>query len=226
MIQNGLPTIGDKKTNTRKQSIGINNTDKEFKSKWAILTALSDGQWHRNKELKEKTKLSSRTLDKHLDKIKEFQLIERKTNVESGKYAVFFRAKPELTTYYKANIMREESIKEMEKVLNERKDPFLILDAIHTISQRCFIELLEIIQQNKNITKEEINFFGECFLWTSYKQYISKLIEESRKIITDININQLLLKQFARQIEFCKKQLKKYGTTYNRKTPNSKEAKK
>ena len=153
-------------------------------------------------ELKEKTKLSSRTLTKHLNQMTNIQTIEKKTDVESGKYPipVLYKATPELTTYIKASITREEVANKLELALNESKDPLILLEAIHASSQLYFIELLTQIQQNKNITNEEIYFFGECFLWASYKQYTSKLIEASRKIINDVNITQLLINQAKRQI--------------------------
>lgn len=161
-------------------------------------------------ELKDKTKLSSRTLDKHLDKMKEHHFIEKKEAVESGKYAVLFKAEPEFTSYIKANMTRQEIANQLEPALNETKDPLVILDAINANSQLYFIELLKRIQQNKNITNEEINFFAELFLWANYKQYTSKLIEASRKIIDDLDINQSLINQAKREIRVSEKTLKIY----------------
>jgi DNA-binding HxlR family transcriptional regulator len=176
------------------------------------LKTLSDGEWHRNMELKEKTKLSSRTLAKHLNQMANRQIIEKKTDVESGKcpVPVLYRSTPELTTYVKASITREEVATELEPALNESKDPLILLEAIHASSQVYFLELLTQIQQNKIVTNEQINFFAECFLWANYKQYTSKLIEASRKIINDLNIAQLLINQAKRQIIIYETALKIY----------------
>jgi len=163
-------------------------------------------------ELKEKTKLSSRTLAKHLNQMTNLQIIEKKTDVESGKYPVpvLYKATPELTTYIKASITREEVANTLEPALNESKDPLRILEAIHASSQLYFIELLTQIQQNKIVTNEQISFFAECFLWANYKQYTSKLIEASRKIINDLNITQSLINQAKRQTRISETVLKIY----------------
>lgn len=161
-------------------------------------------------ELKEKTKLSSRTLAKHLDKMTNMKNVEKKVDVESGNYPypVYYKAQPEFITYIKANMARQENASTFEQLLNEKKDPLLVLEIIHTFSRLWFIQLLKRIQQNKKMTNEEIYFFGECFLWTNYKQYVSKLIEGSRKIIDDVNINQCVINQFKREIRIAKKALK------------------
>ena len=154
-------------------------------------------------ELIEKTKLSSRTLDKRLKQMINLQIIEKKTDVESGKYPVpvLYKAKPNLITYVKASIARQEVIDNMDLMLNETKDPLFLLDAIHIFSQEGFINILQRIQQHKNITNEEIYFFAEIFLWANYKQFTYKLIQASRKIINNLNINQLLMNQAKRLTE-------------------------
>lgn len=203
------------KTVSQKQNIGIGTyqTDKAHKARWAILESLSDGQWHRNMELKEKTKLSSRTLAKHLSQMTAIQIIEKKTDAESGKYPlpVLYKATPELTTYIKSSMSRQELANLIEPALNEAKNPLSILDAIHASSQLYFIELLAQIQQNKITTKEQINFFGECFLWANYKKYMLKLIEASCKIIKDLNITESLVNQAKREKRISEQTLKIYG---------------
>lgn len=163
-------------------------------------------------ELKEKTKLSSRTLAKHLNQMTNIQIIERKTDVESGKYPVpvLYKAAPKLTIYMKSRISEEEIAERMKSALDQTKDPLMVLEEIHDYSQECFIELLAAVQQNKIITNEEINFFAEYFLWANYKQYISKLIEASREIINDLDITQSLINQAKRQIRANKELLKIY----------------
>ena len=137
-------------------------------------------------------------------------IIDRKSEVINGKHAVLFKAKHETIIYYSAYVNRTKFITESKKVLTNEKDPLIILDAIHATSQVFFLELLNIIQQNKNITDEEIEFFGDCFLWTNYKQWTSELINTTRKITKDLNISQLLAKQAVRQTNFWKNQLRNY----------------
>ena len=199
---------------SHKQNTGIGDyqTNKEYKATWSILKTLSDGQWHRNMELKEKTKLSSRTLAKHLNRMTNLQTVEKKTDIESGKYPVpvLYKSTPELTTYVKTTMARQEFGDQMEDSLNETKDPLFLLDAIQAVSQEGFVGLLRKIQQNIIVTNEEINFFAECFIWANYKQLTSKLIEASRKTINNFNINQLLTEQAKRQITIHEELLKSY----------------
>jgi len=166
-------------------------------------------------ELKEKTQLSSRTLAKHLSQMTNLRYVEKKTDVESGKYPypVFYKVDPDVNSSIKTNIVREEIANGLEPALNESKDPLFLLDGIHANSQLYFIDLLRRIQQDKNATNEDIYFWAEYFLWSAYKQYTYKLIQASRKIINDLNINQLLINQAKRQIEIFQTALKIYEKT-------------
>ena len=199
----------------RKQNIGIGNwhKDKAYKAKWSILKALSDGQWHRNMELKEETKLSSRTLAKHLNHMTNIQTIEKKEDFESGKYPypVFYKATPELKIFVNATITRKKVLNGLEPAVNQSKDPLIVLDGIHAFSQLGFLDLLTYIQQNNIETNEPaINFFAEIAIWGYYKQFIHKLIYASRKIINDLNITQLRIDQAKRMIIIYKTILKNY----------------
>jgi len=209
------------KTSPREQNTGIGSyqTNKANKAKRKILKALADGKWHRNMELKEKTRLSSRTLTKHLNWMKEHQLIKKKADTESGKYPipVYYKATAALLTYIRASIQRQETIKRLEESLDYSKDPLLILEIIHVSSQLYFLDILRLIQNNENITNEEINFHANCFLWENYKQYTSKLIYASRKIIKTINIDQLESIQTKRQIEITAIVLKNLTETEQQK---------
>ena len=163
-------------------------------------------------ELKERTGLSSRTLAKHLNHMTIIQIIERKEDIESGKYPVpvLYKATPELTTYVKASISREKIANGFEGALNECKDPLFLLDGIHASSQLYFLTLLAEIQQNNITTNEQINFFAKCFLWDNYKKFMQKLIDASRKIIDDLNITQLLIEQAKRLTTVYEEALKIY----------------
>jgi len=213
----------------RKQNIGIGNwhKNKAYEAKWKILIALSDGQWHRYMELKQKTELSSRTLTKHLDHMKNIQIIEKKADIESGEYPypVFYKATPELKIYVNATITRKKVLNGLEPAVNQSKDPLIVLDGIHAVSQLGFLDLLTYIQQNNIKTNEPaINFFAEIAIWGYYKQYIYKLINASRKIVNDLNITQLLINQAKRQIEIYEKALQIYEKMEQKNAVPSKNA--
>lgn len=197
-----------------KQNTGMGDyqIEKAEKAKWTILEALADGNWYRNKDLKEKTNLSPRTLDKHLKRMVKIPIIERKEDIKSGKYPVpvLYRIISPFDTYVKAKIMRTEFADGIEEMLDEAKDPLIILDAIHTFSHTGFIELLTEIQERDKITNDELYFFGECFLWGNYKILIARLMGESRKMKNELNILQLLINQAERQIEVYTKALQIY----------------
>jgi DNA-binding transcriptional ArsR family regulator len=59
-----------------------------------ILSILSDGKWHRHKEILEKTRLSPTTLSKHLKGL-EKGLVEKRMDLQSGEYPypVYYRIK-------------------------------------------------------------------------------------------------------------------------------------
>jgi len=60
-----------------------------------ILNVLSDGKWHRHKEILEKTGLSPTTLSKHLKEL-EKSIVEKRIDIQSGEYPypVYYRLKP------------------------------------------------------------------------------------------------------------------------------------
>lgn len=155
---------------------------------------------------------SSRTLDKHLKRMVKIPLIERKEDVESGKYPipVFYRIKSPFDTYVNAKLSRERFADHIEEMLAETKDPLVILDVIHVLSHERFVELLKEIQERDKISNNELFFFGECFLWGNYKILITRLMGESRKLKNELNIPQLLINQAERQTEVYTKALQIY----------------
>jgi DNA-binding transcriptional ArsR family regulator len=176
------------------------NTEKEYYARRSIFKALSDKQWHRNMELKATTKLSSRTLAKHLDKMVEQKMIEKKTDIESGKYPhpVLYKALPGTIDYIRFSMFREEFSKNIDAILKETKDPLLILDTIHNWYQLIFLKILEGMQEKK-MTFEERDWHEEVILFPIYRDCTFALIEATAKIIDEIDISQLLILQAKRQ---------------------------
>src|SRR5665648_541916 len=168
---------------------GNYHREKKYTAQRVIIKALFDGQWHRNMELKQKTKLSSRTLAKHLDEMVKAEVVERRVDNDSGKYPipVLYKAKPVLLAYTKSSLLREEFSEKVETMLQETKDPLVILEVIHEYSQLGFLRLLGEIKSNRKISDEQIDFFEEVFLWSSYKSFMFDLVEATRKIIDTID---------------------------------------
>jgi DNA-binding HxlR family transcriptional regulator len=85
----------------------VNNVGKIFDAIQLIFKALSDGQWHRNMEIHEKTKISSRTLTKHLDRMAKTKIMEKKIDKESGKYPypVLYRLNPKEAEFVQCDMI-------------------------------------------------------------------------------------------------------------------------
>lgn len=159
-------------------------------------------------ELKKTTKSSS-TLNKHLKQMIEHQTIEKKIDTECGEYPhpVLYKAHPEIITYIKMSMFREEFYDKIGTILKESNDPLMILDIIHNWSQLTFIKILEQIQKDKNINFERkwkrIEYLGRAFLWANYEFFTLDLITATLKIINEIDINKLLIAQAKRQKEMA-----------------------
>lgn len=140
------------------------------------------------------------------------QLIEKKVDSESGKYPVpvLYKAQPELLTYIKSSMMREEFSDNLEAMLKESKDPLMILDMIHDVSQLNFIKILGQIQEDKSMTWEELIFLEELFLWENYRHFTLNLIAATGKIIDEIDIDKLLVSQAKRRKEILEMLIKRY----------------
>ena len=162
-----------------------------------ILIALSDGQWHRIKELKEKIKLSPRTLYKRLNELeKELNWIERKEDTENGEYPypVLYRATESIlsiailikTVHYNAD--------NIERDLKENKDPLQILERLHKLNLYYFTLLLETIQEDKCMPQKHIDAMANLTIYDPYKIYVSNLIAAFAKNVrfgAQFDINQL-----------------------------------
>lgn len=148
-------------------------------------------------ELIAETKLTPRTLSKHLDELEEeLHWIEKKKDTESGKYPhpVLYKAK-DLTvkyiTYIKSVYHNADKI---ETDLKETKDPLRILDELHKINQYYFALTLIEIQKNKHMTQKHIDSIASFFLFSPYEIYAKNLITAFAKAVqfgAQFDINQL-----------------------------------
>lgn len=157
----------------------LNNSDYKQLIQQRILTALNDGQWHRNKELLQKTQITQRTLSKHLDILEKFGLIEKHTDRETGEYPY--------PVLYKTNKLTTLLGKHMEIVFNnaeniktdltKTKDPLLMLKTFHAINQQYFKETLQIIQIDKGLNQEALEMIAHYLFSLPYEIYIKELLK-------------------------------------------------
>jgi DNA-binding HxlR family transcriptional regulator len=178
-----------------------NNTDQKTLSQNLILIALSDGQWHRIKELKENIKLSPRTLYKRLNELeKELKWIERREDTESGEYPypVLYRA-TELILPIAIQIKTvHHNADNIEKNLKKTKDPLKLLDNFHILNLYYFSLLLETIQENKHMPQKAIHFMANLTIYNPYEIYVDNIIAEFIKGVksgTHFDIDQLRQKR-------------------------------
>lgn len=162
------------------------NSNYKRNNRQLILMVLIDGQWHRNMELKKETRLSPRTLSKHLQELeKDFHWIERKEDTESGEYPhpVLYRATHSTISYatYIQSVIYNAD--EMEARLKETKDPLQILDHFHKINQYYFTCFLQEIQKNKHMPQRGLDRIADLFLYQPYKIYTDNLIAVIAKAV-------------------------------------------
>jgi DNA-binding HxlR family transcriptional regulator len=153
-------------------------TEYKLYNQQLILITLSDEQWHRYKDLKEKTKLSSRTLSKHLNELRhELHWIEQEKDT-SGKYphSVLYRVTSAIAPYATYLENCSKIAENIERQIKENKDPISIVETLHKANLFYITSLLEEIQK-KFVSKKQIEGMMNLFLFSPYQVYIETLIE-------------------------------------------------
>jgi DNA-binding HxlR family transcriptional regulator len=185
-----------------KKSIGMGDYQLALSSRarWLIVKVLSDRKMHQNKEIREKTKLSSKTLDKHLKQLQAQKLIQRIEDDQSGKYPhpVYYRAEPELVTYSDARTMTDEVIQGIEPALQECRDPLMLLDGFHAANSGFLLGILSQLEGMKDISEYDWNWRLELFAWQPYRAFTEKLVLATKKILNHIDTERLLIEQAKR----------------------------
>ncbi len=174
------------------------NTKAFYETQTKIWKALSDGQWHRTNNLKKTTKLSPRTLHKHLKQLTKDGLIDRKRDIESEKYPipVLYKAQSDIIEATKTMEIMKKFSNKIDAILKETKNnPLIILDLINKWNQTNFIRLLKTIQNHKDIPLKEIETLTKLHLWLNYEWFTQILIEATTKIIKEVDINQCIIDQ-------------------------------
>ena len=95
-------------------------------------------------------------------------------------------------------------------MLEESKDPLAILEVIHDYSQIAFLQLMEQIKTNK-ISRSEVDFFEEIFIFSNYKHFMFNLIEASAKRIDQYDFDKLLMAKAKRGKETSELLIKRYN---------------
>jgi DNA-binding transcriptional ArsR family regulator len=161
-----------------------------------LLMALSDGDWHRNMELKKETDLSQRTLSKHLDELEKENWIERKEDRISGlyPYPVLYRANSNGAVFGLFIKMVFDNEKRIEAYLKEGKDPIELFQEFQSMNVYFFTLILEQIQNSDFKVLEPIDLVLEFSILGPYEFYTKSLIEAFTKSVqfgARYDINQL-----------------------------------
>jgi DNA-binding transcriptional ArsR family regulator len=182
--------ISGKKT----KGMGKYQIEKAQKSIMAILRVISDEKPHQYSELKEKTKLNSPTLTKHLKRLTEMKILKKKIDIESGKYPypVYYSTNPAVAPIITVMLLTEHEMHEIEKIiLDPKKTPLDVLDQINRKNNALLLSALKHYKENKDLPQDFVDFVLEITVWHPYKVLTSHLIEESKKIVDNIDVEEL-----------------------------------
>lgn len=161
-------------------------------------------------ELKEKTKLTPRALSKHLRELeKEHHWVERKEDTESGQYPhpVLYKATDITVRYVKIMKTTFQYATNIETMLKETKNPYLILEDIHTISRTYFTEILAAIQHSiQNITYKNIDYMTSLLLHSTYKIYTTALIKATTKAMQSGTHFDIIDKAYNQLLQTCEEE--------------------
>lgn len=158
------------------RGVGDYQLRKARRSKARILEALSDGKWHRYKEIEEKTELSAATVSKHLKEM-EGVIIQKRVDLESGEYPY--------PAYYK--IGREEfdfpSVEYIDprtlKLIGD-KGTRLYLHILLSSMGYSTLEFLHFYFKHKN--EEVFNAIIEHYVIMEYHVSLQKMKEKLTEI--------------------------------------------
>lgn len=182
--------IGEKKI----KGIGKYQVKKAQKTIMIILRVLSDEKPHQYSELKEKTKLNSPTLSKHLKRLTKMKLLKRNIDLKSRKYPypVYYTVTPATLLQLKIIFIAEHEMHEIEKIISDpKKTPLDVLDQINMKNNALILWTLKQYKENKDVPKEFINLVLEMAVWDPYMVLTSHLVEASKKMVENIDIEEL-----------------------------------
>lgn len=187
----------------RRKSIGEDQEQKKSESIKIVNFLLYDGKWHRIIELQKNTCLSTRTLYKRLEELRNLKLVERKEGKEKGKYAVYYRAYPELQLCFKYNLLTDDLANELTREVKIGKDPLIALETMNNYVELNVLIFIYYMQRDKHhFSKEELSSYLKLWLnivlWEPFKQFTLTAMNETLKILEDIDIAQIAKSQMFR----------------------------
>ena len=162
-----------------------------MKARAKILEVLFDGKWHQIKDLKVYTKVSPRTLYKHLNALEAF--IETKEDVTTHPHQVYHRASPPLLSLMvESELIKATTEGIMADLLNS-KDLAPILKVINMLTNMQILLVLETIKKsNLDISEvERISFLMRSFVLTHFEYLMAGLVRATTKIINDVDFDQV-----------------------------------
>jgi DNA-binding HxlR family transcriptional regulator len=151
-----------------------------------ILSILSDGKWHRHKEILEKTRLSPTTLSKHLKDLTK-GIVEKKLDLESKEYPypVLYRLNPKLQKT--VDIWRNFLLSHVERSGNfwlKTDKPEKPFQSLANLTILAFIDLLKQEQPNKEYFEQAFQYSVLGFFEEGLKLLKQKLetLEPQKRI--------------------------------------------
>ena len=158
---------------------GIRQINDALEKRQQILSILSDGQWHRHKEILEKTKLSPTTLSKHLKEL-EKGIVEKRIDIESGEYPypVYYRLKPELFPKRDLelwNYLISKTVIQSEELWKKYQRPEIFVELLNAM---VGTEALHILLRYFTVEKKNEDYLEqtlEHFIISVYRNAIQTL---------------------------------------------------
>lgn len=173
---------------------GKYQTDKEEKALTSILKALSERKEQRYKDIKKESNSNDPTLQKYLKQFIELKMVEKRIDFESGKYPypVYYRITPIAEPIIKIMLQVDKEKQEIIKIISDpKKTPLDVLDQINTKNNALILSVLKEYKNNKDVSQEFADLVLKLVVWYPYMTLTSHLIEESKKNIGNIDIENL-----------------------------------
>jgi len=169
-----------------------------LKNQKLILSILSDGKWHRHREILEKTKLSPTTLSKHLKEL-EKGIVEKRIDLESGEYPypVYYRLDESLAIIRGFKRFTRPCLFTLENRL-----PRLDLYVYQKFMGELLLQYLIEFSENPKKQEELFNQAVEYFVLEDFREWIQALKETVRKLKKEnVNITEILKEELTRYKE-------------------------
>jgi len=177
----------------KKDSRGMGELQAKDKisNRWKILNVLRDGGWHQYKEIKEETDLSPPILAKHFKELR--RLIEKKEGEEDNR-ETYYKANPALMSAFFQMDLTSAEWEDIEEQFLKSKDLSFALEQLNMTSNlNIIMALANIKSKNFDIGNlEAVQLFFETFVFSPYEILVSRLVNASRKVIDDIDLNQVM----------------------------------